>query len=680
MRSQVVYGLALGIALSSFNVTNVEAAKKYYPPGFTPPTDQKLIPTPGSQPAAQPQVIIQQIPGSRQVIIKTVPVPITVEKVITQPVKPRDPLLTLIDEHRFYDALRLVETRLKKSPNNTALLITRGKILREQRNYPQSLAQFQSILEKSHYHPTQAEALNGLGWTYYQSALRERQIGETVDFEKNLKLAETSFRQAVQFKSDLYYAWAGLGSALLAGGQIVEAEQSINKAMHFAPESLESQLAKAELLLAQGKSEDALQILYGIKKTTTHDPGVFLLLARGSLDIGKIDDAIINLKQLLELVPDHTEALKLLSQSYERKMKPEDAEDVLEKAIAINPADGNSVDSLLKIYEKRGENERSILLLKTLLKDRPGQLDYGNRLMNRLISQTRWDEAYQDGASLMLANLDKSGNSDALRPQLQEAVYYFSRSVYEKKRGLLDQTELLNEPAVQQAKLFSLKHLQSLATKNTQNSHSGLMDQLNVLLLDPLAAIPPLPMSLRPDEKDLPLALRIAFLQGNQQVHSQLLEQAKQSANWQAIATQLLDIGDDEGAMAIVEHIISEHTPAASGDASALTDSANLLKQQILASQKNRQDHLAALMMLPRKISDFYWQRAAAEALKAGNGDWKTHALIGDALEKRKEPSLALLHQKLAAQYAPDAKEKSYWERRANKTARLLTRYKGMFQ
>jgi hypothetical protein len=43
-------------------------------------------------------------------------------------------------------------------------------------------------------------------------------------------------------------------------------------------------------------------------------------------------------------------------------------------------------------------------------------------------------------------------------------------------------------------------------------------------------------------------------------------------------------------------------------------------------------------------------------------------------LAKRHHPELALLHQRLAAQYAPTPKDKQYWTRRAEKTARSIAR------
>jgi cytochrome c-type biogenesis protein CcmH/NrfG len=667
MKTCRVVLLALGFALLGQPFTVVDAARKYYPPGFKPPTDQNVgapaTAPPKSEP--QPQVIIQQMPGAKQVIIKTVPVPVTVKVPKPVPAKPKDPLLVLIDNHRYYDALRLVDTRLKKSPNNTGLLLLRGKILREDGNYEQAIAQFQALQDKGHSQSVKASAWNGIGWTYYQKALHDKKVGDTEAFKKSLESAEGAFKQAAQQLPNLPYPWAGLGRAYLADGRVKEAGQAVKKAIRLAPNNLTVQLADADLMLAQNKPEDALQMLYGIKKTTTNEPDVFLLLARASLETGKTDDAIINLKQLLELVPDHTEALKLLSQSYERKMKPEDAEEVLEKAIALNPTDVRSVESLLAIYGQRGENERGILLLKTLLKNKPEQVVYAQALLSRLNDAGRWDESYQEGLNLIGPVLSAADSEDATEPL--KLVSLFAEATYQKGRGMLDRRTLLVEPAVQSAKQFTWAHLQNLLKAGNAapeaTSDAALNDRLTLLYLDPLTPLPALPQNFQPTESALPKAIQMAFLAGDLSLHDKLLSRAKRSADNLEIARQLYNIGDYAGAKVIAEQVLAQ-TPT--------SFEAKDLSENIAESQKEISDQMAILSLLPRKISNTYWQKAVSEALRIGSGDWKTHAMLANVLEKRRQPELALFHQRMAAHYAPNAKDKDYWQRKADKTARAL--------
>jgi tetratricopeptide (TPR) repeat protein len=664
MRSRQIVALAFSVLLTGQGFLDAEAARKYYPPGYTPAGQS-------AAPAVQPEAQAQ--PNSTQVIIKTVPV------IKAVPAKAKDPLQVLLDERRFYDALRLADTRLKKSPGNFWLQMTRGNILREQGNFGQAISQYQAVYDKHKTKSARAEAQNALGWTYYRLANEERQSGNAGGYAANIQLAERSFHQATQLAPGLVFPWAGLAQVALTNGRIDEAEKMVKKAQRISPGNLLVQLAYSSLLLAKDKPEDALSILYGIKKTTTHEPEVYLLLAKASLATGKNDDAIINLKQMLELVPEHVEGLRLLSQSYERKMKPEDAEATLEKAIALNPGDEKSVEALLKIYDQRAEQQRGILLLKTLLRDRPGQIAYAKALMERLVSVGRWDEAYEDGHAFMSniqAELGTSGAGYAFGPAGEAAkesvpdldqdtllavVSLFTRITYQQGKGLVDRQGLLQDSVVQGLLDFSMNRLH----EHSKAGGPDLASRLNLLLLDPLVQLPPLPADFHPSEAELGTAIQIAFLEGDRALYDQLLE-ALQSSNIRLdTARRLYEIGDYWGAGAIVGQVLKVEPDSAE---------AQELQQKVMAARQELRDHLNTLVLLPRGISDSYWEKAASELLKLGSGNWETHALLADVLEKRRQPGLALAHQKLAAQYAPTSKERARWRKKAERTAHNLAR------
>jgi tetratricopeptide (TPR) repeat protein len=678
MNNKRSLALAIGVMVLGNASVQVWAARKYYPPGFKPPSDQTLVPatpTPVEQP--KPVIITVPQPGGKQVIIKTVPV--TVEKTVTVAPKPKDPLVVLMEERRYFDALRMVDGRLKKSPNNLTWQLFRGKILREQGEYAKAMEQYTSILDgKNRSQGARAEALNGIGWTQYQKAMHERQVGNTGDANASLRASDTAFRQAARLNPDIPYVWAGLGQVCLANGQVQDAETWIKKAKKLSPNNLTVQLAEADLLLAQHKPEDALPILYGIKKTTTREPEVYMLLARASMDTGKVDDAIINLKQLLQLQPDHTEALKLLSQSYERKMKPEDAEVLLEKAIALNPLDEDSVNALLKIYDQHHDNGRAVLVLQTLLKDHPGHPGYSLALLHRFAEDGRWDDVYDQGGKLiqqMLAEAPEGSTAQTVQDsaqaqqallQKEEIVNLFARSVYQRGRGMLDRRPLLKTAEVQQAQTFAQINLERESRIGGPYSTHSLLNRLSLLLIDPMAALPLLPPDFHPQAQDLPLAIQIAFLQGEHARPDQWVEQAKSSTTDKlAFAQSLYQLGDYTGAQTLVDSYLSEHSE--SGEA-------RQLKKNITADQESLAEHLSVLDMLPRRIPDDYWRKTASEILELGSTDGAAHGTLGLALEKRRQPELALMQLRLAAKYADTPEARHLWTRRADKAARSLGR------
>ncbi len=677
MRFKRILVILIGIALFDPVLgLNGWAARKYYPPGFKPPADQSLIPLPPAvETSPKTPVMPPSAVGGKQIIIKTVPV--TVEKTVTVQAKPKDPLLVLMEQHRHFDALRLLDERLKKSPNNVILQLYRGETLRDQGAFDKALEQYSVLLDKNHSKAVRADAQNGIGWTYYEKALHERQMGNLMAGNASLHSAEMAFRQSTSLAPQKPYAWSGLGEVALVNNQLPAAEFYIKKANKLGPNVLVVQLATADLLLAQKRPEEALQVLYGIKKMTTREPDVYVLLARASLDVGKVDDAIINLKQLLELEPDHTEALKLLSLSYERKMKPEDAEVALEKAISLNPMDVKSVTALLRIYEQRGESDRMILVLKTLLKDHPGHGVYGLALLELLAKQGRWDEVVSEGSAIIEAspaisnpeqalpgNLAFSPSEQALAlqdwSQDRAIVSVFSRAVYQKNRGVLDRRLIDRDPAVAKAQRFAQVDLRQ-AEKSTDD-FSGLTSRLALLFIDSTATVPPLPANWQPPAQALPLAIQVPFLQGDQQHHEQwLTQQAHDLSTVLPVARQLYDLGDYTGALRLLEFYQGK-VPTDLG--------ARQLKTKITDDQQALSQQLAILGMLPRRMPDAYWQKTASEILRLGPASGEAYAVVGTALEKRHHPELALIQMRRAVQYAPTPQDRERWTRQMKKIAR----------
>jgi tetratricopeptide (TPR) repeat protein len=623
------------------------AAKKYYPPDYSPPAEPKnVLEMPAQPPAA-----------SRQVIIKTVPV-----------VKPvhQDPLVVLVNEHRFFEALRLVDARLKKSPGNVSLQLTRGDILRGEGRFDQAAAQFQGIYDHNRSKMTRALALNGLGWTHYRKAQQDEQSGNTEGFRHYAQLAENAFRHAVQLAPGLPDAWAGLGRTALLNKRFKEAEPAIRKALRLSPAGLKTQLAYAELLLLKNNPDEALQVLYGLKKTTTHEPDVFLLLALASLEVNRVDDAIINLKQLLDVAPEHTAGLRLLSVAYERKMKPEDAEQTLQKAIAVNPADERSVASLLKIYKRRGEQERGVLLLTTLLKSLPEQINYAVSLLSYLEDLQRWNQAYETGISLAPGLL---GNAKLSAASQRAFAHLFAVAINQKGKSMLDGQAILAEPAVQTLQAYLNERL----AKESGDGRLGLPERLDLLLINPLAPVQAPPLKLEALKADLPTAVQVAYLSGEQTLYAQLLKMVEHAPSQRlAIAKDLARLGDCANALELIQASLKETSGETNPERLLEREEAQRLKQELTELQSERQQHLTSIAILPRKIPAGYFEKAATEALRLGMGDWQTHAALAKAFEKRHAYSLAYKQQLLAAHFAPSRQERAYWERRAEKTRRRL--------
>jgi hypothetical protein len=238
---------------------------------------------------------------------------------------------------------------------------------------------------------------------------------------------------------------------------------------------------------------------------------------------------------------------------------------------------------------------------------------------------------------------------------------------------LLDRKQLLSTAAVRQAQSLVQEDLQRETKVSGAYSFQSLQNQLSLLLIDPLAVMPPLSAGFHPqDPQVLSLAIQIAFLQGGHASHDQWIDQAKKSENNLSLAKILYDLGDYPGSVRLVDGYLAQHQDTDGGDVTE----AQALKREVLADQQALRESLNVLGMLPRRIPEGYWRKTASEILELGTANGQAHGLLGVALEKRRQPELAMMQLKLAAKYADAPEEKQLWTRRLDKLHHNLLRFK----
>jgi uncharacterized protein HemY len=647
--------LAASFVVGSGNLI-VQAARKYYPPGFNPSTLKKEE-IPVSLPS---KVEPPPAPSESTTVVKTIVIKSLVPVMV--PAKPKDALTVLMESHRYYEALHLVEGRLKKSPQNYDLMLTRGFLLREQGQYVASIEQFESLLAKNPPLAVRAASWNALGWSCYEKALQDKQGNVDSTEPYILQAAQDAFQQSINLKPNQPCPWAGLARTELAEGHLKQAQAALDRAMKIKSTDLAVTLARADIMLYQKRYDEAIQLLNAAKTPTSSNPDLYLFLARALLSRSKPDDAIINLKQLLELEPNHTEALKLISQAYSVKMKPENASQTLETAIDLNPKDVDSVFNLLQLYDSRGEQEKAVARLETLLKADPYQIDYLGAYLDRLIQKNRWRSAYEKGMSalpdLLKSQTIPSASADQLVPvvsEFAEAFYYY------KARITLDRLPLNKLATIQQVNNFTrlhqanlLKQKPDIAHATSLQIHLWLEDQRTLLYLNPLEKTKNLAAIPIPDD-DLYLALQIAYLSGERDTYQRFLERAKRlpisqdasiSKGLPEVARQLYSAGDYEGASELITILLLKRPNL---------EPFVTIQQDIQDSVHDVAQQELALKILARRIRPSYWDKLAGQTLKASNGDAQLHRLLAESLLKQRRFNLASQQRQLAKRFATNS-------------------------
>ncbi len=637
--SLVILWATLGTVFHS-----AEAARKYYPEGFTPPIDEGST----AEKKPMPKPIPSETELHQQIIIKTVKIPS----------KHKDPLQECLDEQHYYEALRLVNSRLAHSPGNPQLMLIRGKILAERGEYAKAKSSFQTIL--THRRTTvdlKVQVLNALGNAQLREAQQAKSLDSLSPYQQGLSDAKASFHQALTLKPKDYEAIAGLVSIELTESDVESAKKILAPALHGAPTNPYLQLAQTQILLAEDRADELLPIIFKVKHSVQPTISLDLLTAKAFYAVHRYDDAIIQLQQVLERVPEQPEAVKLLSKSYEAKNRPETAESVLLKAIATHPEDSDSVHSLLKIYAQEGDSQRQILLLKSVLQQRPGDIGYTSALMQVQQEEDQWEDAYNTGLDL-ISELNPAPTEAS--PEFDHFITLFSESAYLQGKRALDRQQFLSLPAIHQVQAYLLSQL----ARNPKD----LEARLSLLMLDPMAILPELPTPLTLTAEDTMVRLKIAFLQGNWQIHQALINRLLQDN------TISEDSADDF--LASLKHLCDYDAAMRLGHQLALrfpgSKSIARLNQEIALAQETSEEKYKVLRMLPSSMPEAYWKGPAEEALLVSDNDWQLHAWIANSLMARKDYRLALIQQELAARYALSKSDKSRWLKKARKTEKHI--------
>jgi len=98
-------------------------------------------------------------------------------------------------------------------------------------------------------------------------------------------------------------AWLALGRAYDAGGELVEALQSYDRALALRPDADDVQLLRAAILVRGGSVGEALPVLTELGVRHPDDPDTLLVLGNAQDTLGR-PEADVTLRRFLELAPD----------------------------------------------------------------------------------------------------------------------------------------------------------------------------------------------------------------------------------------------------------------------------------------------------------------------------------------------------------------------------------------
>lgn len=162
-------------------------------------------------------------------------------------------------------------------------------------------------------------------------------------------------------------------SLLAKQGRLEEGRRSLAQAAAANPsERVALLIAEAQLLNDAGRTGEAFELLDSNLAAQPGQPDLLYESALLAEKLGRFDVLERNLRQLIAIKPDHAHAYNALGYSLaERKLRLDEAQQLIDKALALAPDDGFILDSKGWLLYRRGDNGGALDYLQKAYAQRP---------------------------------------------------------------------------------------------------------------------------------------------------------------------------------------------------------------------------------------------------------------------------------------------------------------------
>jgi Flp pilus assembly protein TadD len=291
----------------------------------------------------------------------------------------------------------------------------------------------------------------------YQGPIRPGQV------EKDMGLiprtAEERLTRALPFRGNASaYAFGrnhlSLGSVFFQRGYLEQSEAFFRLALRDDPSSAEAHYGLGSVYLKQEKNREArASFEQAVKFTASYaetGPNAWNNLGLLATREGRIDDAVANFREALQLNPDYWIALENLGSAYRQQRRWDDARAALDRALAVRPRSPEANYGLGMVFAQTDDARHAEEYLRKSLELRPVYPEALNNLGILLLRTGRRDDAVAkfeecirvtpefDQSYLNLARVfSLEGASDKARLVLQELLR--QHPGHQQGQQLLDQ-------------------------------------------------------------------------------------------------------------------------------------------------------------------------------------------------------------------------------------------------
>ena len=157
-----------------------------------------------------------------------------------------------------------------------------------------------------------------------------------------------------------------IAGALNALGETEKAISSLEETARNIDGGYEAQLALSSLFASQGKHEDTVKVMDKLILSLPENIGAdgwryYLSRAASLLELDEWSRAEADMKKALELAPEEATVLNYLGYSWvERGENLDEAFELIEKAVSLEPSSGANIDSLGWAHYQRGNYDEAV--------------------------------------------------------------------------------------------------------------------------------------------------------------------------------------------------------------------------------------------------------------------------------------------------------------------------------
>ncbi len=149
------------------------------------------------------------------------------------------------------------------------------------------------------------------------------------------------FKKAIEDKPEEWERRDLFAKVLLKLDRQGEATIQANKAVQLAPDKAGPLVTLTDIYMARGLADKAADAIARAQKLEPENGKVLERAAAVAAGAGRIDEAIALNEKIMAAKPDNTEVLVALADLYNRSKQPKKAEEILNRVVALDPANAH---------------------------------------------------------------------------------------------------------------------------------------------------------------------------------------------------------------------------------------------------------------------------------------------------------------------------------------------------